>query len=127
MNTIFSPFDSILGDVFYPSVNNKSLKNKADIIYDGEQYTLHLEVPGLTKEQLHMEIDGKRVSIKSEQSVLPDKKTNYILNEIGLPSVSRSFLFPETIDENSVSATLENGVLTVILKAVKTKKRILIN
>lgn len=68
---------------------------------DDKAVTLQLDVPGLTREQLQIEIDGAVVRLQSVE---------------GAPrQVRRAWELPTEIDAAASSAKLENGVLTLTL------------
>lgn len=68
---------------------------------DEKATTLQLDVPGLSREQLAITIDGTQVQLKSIE---------------GAPrQVQRSWELPTEIDAAASSAKLENGVLTLVL------------
>jgi len=68
---------------------------------DDKAVTLQLDVPGLTREQLQIDIDGAVVRLQSVE---------------GAPrQVRRAWELPVEIDASASSAKLENGVLTLAL------------
>ena len=68
---------------------------------DDKAVTLQLDVPGLTREQLQIDIDGAVVRLQSTE---------------GAPrQVRRAWELPTEIDAAASSAKLENGVLTLTL------------
>ena len=71
-------------------------------VEDGDTaYTLQLDVPGLSKEQLDIGIEGDVVRISSKADAAR--------------SVKAAWRFPLEIDAAGSSAKLENGVLTLSL------------
>lgn len=76
---------------------------------DDTAYTLSLDVPGVSKQQLSIDIEGQVVHISS----LPEAPRRYQL----------SFELPQAIDPAQSSAQLEQGVLSLRLaKQVPTRK-----
>jgi HSP20 family protein len=68
---------------------------------DGNTFTIALDVPGLTREQLTIALQDKTVRLNSVE---------------GAPrSVQRAWKLPANIDLAQSKATLENGVLTLTL------------
>ena len=68
---------------------------------DEKSVTLQIDVPGLTREQLQIDIDGKRVRLQTVE---------------GAPrSLRRAWELAGEIDAAASSAKLENGVLTLTL------------
>ncbi|WP_395024180.1 Hsp20/alpha crystallin family protein [Comamonas odontotermitis] len=68
---------------------------------DANVFTIQLDVPGLSREQLTIALQDKTVRLSSVE---------------GAPrSVQRAWKLPAVIDATLSKATLENGVLTLIL------------
>jgi len=79
----------------------RSLHPVTSIEQDEKSYTLSFDVPGITREQLSIGIEGNVVRIQSLESAPRKYKAAYEL--------------PLDIEVASSSARLENGVLTVHL------------
>ena len=90
--------------------------SRATIKTDAAGWTLSIDLPGIGKEQLNIDIDGPTVRIES----LPDAPRQY----------RRAFEMPQDIDPATSAARLENGVLTLTLARkvpADTSTRITIN
>jgi HSP20 family protein len=78
-----------------------------------EAWTLSLDVPGVAREQLAIDVDGAVVSVKTVE---------------GAPRQYRAaYEFPADIDADATTAKLENGVLTLTVakkKPVVTARQI---
>ncbi len=85
-------------------------------------YIIHAHIAGVEKNLIEIDISGNRLTISYETE--ERKKAN---PEKGFPSSierrkkSRSFTFPQPIDEENIQANHENGLLTVSIP--KSKKR----
>lgn len=112
------PFVS-LQDFF--DIPNKCRSFKVDINETDDQYELTAEVPGFTQDDINIEIQNKVLTITCErQSSKDEENRQYRIQERYFGKTSRSFSVP-SVDEQSVTANLENGVLKVVMK--KTEKR----
>ena len=82
-----------------------------DVKEDEKAWTLSLDLPGVTREDLAISIEGTIVSIETKAEARRQYKTAYEL--------------PEEIDAEATGAKLENGVLTLTLakKAPVSKAR----
>ena len=76
-------------------------RNNGAYTQDENQFTLSLDVPGVSKEQLRIAIEGAVVRIESKE----DAPRSY----------RSAYEFPQEIDSASSSAKLDNGVLTLSL------------
>ncbi|MGC0152508.1 Hsp20/alpha crystallin family protein [Chromobacterium vaccinii] len=90
---------------------------KMDVKETGEAYQVEAELPGVGKEDIHVEIDGTLVTIKAEvrQYDQQGKDERPLRNERYYGLVSRSFQLPQDIDRETASARYENGVLNLTL------------
>ena len=89
------------------------LQIKIDVSEDEKAYTVHAEIPGVTKEDIQVGVDGNQVSISAEiKNVSEVKEGSRVLrSERYFGSVSRAFSLAQDVDASTVSATYANGVL----------------
>lgn len=81
---------------------------------DDEAYLITAEVPGLTAEDLSVEVLENLVTVRGEYEEHSDGEG--LLREIHRSGgFFRRIRLPETIDEELVEATVENGLLSVRL------------
>jgi HSP20 family protein len=78
--------------------------------------TFHIEVdaPGVAKEDVELTFDKGALQISLERKAPEGERTNWH-NERGYGKVSRSVSLPETVDPETISAELTNGVLHVTI------------
>lgn len=92
-------------------------KIKVDVKETEKVYTVHAEVPGVAKEDIHVSLDGNVVTLHAEvkqlDSETKDEKT--LRTERYYGAVSRSFQLPMDIDQTQSRARYDNGVLTLTL------------
>ena len=96
---------------------------KTDIRDTGDAYVLEADLPGMKKEDIHIDIDGDRLSISAERSAAKeqqDENGGYVRCERTYGSFSRSFDI-SGIRGEEISAAYEDGVLKLTLpKQTKT-------
>lgn len=96
---------------------------RTDIRDTGDAYVLEADLPGMKKEDIHIDIDGDRLSISAERSACKEEKDEnggYIRCERSYGSFSRSFDI-SGIRGEEISAAYEDGVLKLTLpKQTKT-------
>lgn len=86
-----------------------------DIYKKDDSYLLELEMPGFDKKDIQVEFKGDILSIKAEhtEDVEEDAK-NYFYQSRSFKNVHRQIRFAD-VDEVSVEAEYENGVLKIVL------------
>jgi HSP20 family protein len=119
-------FDSLLDDTLdsflrstVAPVADATRAPAMDISESDTAYTVTLDVPGLTRDQLKVSVEGKRISIEavasSEEEVKPAEGVRAIYRERSVRRYARSFSLPAEVDQDSSQAKLDNGVLTLTL------------
>ena len=93
------------------------LQIKIDVSENEKAYTVHAEIPGVTKEDIQVGVDGNQVSISAEiKNVSEVKEGSRVLrSERYFGSVSRAFSLAQDVDASTVSAKYANGVLELVL------------
>jgi HSP20 family protein len=99
-----------------------------DVREDGDHFYVDAELPGFRKEEVDITLENQQLTItaerKSETGNGNGKKGDYLLRERRYTRFQRSFTLPPTVDEQTVNAKLNEGVLTIVLnKREETKPR----
>ena len=86
-------------------------------------YTVKVDLPGVPKDAVKINIEGRRVSIDAEQTKNEEKKEGerVIYRERSVSRFSRSFTLPDEIDQAESSAKIDHGVLTLSLAKRKAR------
>ncbi|HEX3510373.1 MAG TPA: Hsp20/alpha crystallin family protein [Solirubrobacteraceae bacterium] len=83
-----------------------------DLVEDGEEYVLRADLPGLTAEDVKLEVENDRLTLSGERrSESRESNDGYQRIERRSGSFTRSVALPEGVDPESIEATFENGVL----------------
>jgi len=97
-----------------------------DIFETEDALTVVMEVPGVNKEAVDISVEND--VLKIEAKIDPSKYDGMepLYTEYNVGHFSRSFTLSNKIDQQQISAKLEDGILTLILKKVKeaTPRRI---
>ena len=96
-----------------------------DIFETEHNYTLRLEMPGVLKEDLDVTLNNEELEISGKVTNEVPEGKNLRYAEYSLHNYRRKFRIGQEIDRNSITANLENGVLTLTLaktEAVKPRK-----
>ncbi len=127
MNRVFTDFDRSHGNNYGWQVTEGGPRTN---LYDaGEHLEIQAEVPGLSKEDLNIKIQGNYLQVSGNKK--SDAPEGYKAHRVerGTTSFTRSFTLPSDVVTEKVEATLTNGVLSLVLpKAEAAKpKQVLIN
>jgi HSP20 family protein len=99
------------GPVFTPRV---------DIWETEKELTLVADIPGV--EPSGLEIDLRDSTLTIVGKVTPEEERRYILKEFGVGNYYRQFTLSEVVDQEKISASVKNGVLTLTLPKVERAK-----
>ncbi len=139
MNRVrYNPFSTFMPlgiDQFLDEVSGRSISDlfensfvnvspSVNIKEDEEGYTIDLAAPGIPKEDFSIEIKDKTLIIKSEKK--EDNESNpmgkSLRKEFNYESFNRAFHLSEDISQKSVTASFDNGILSVrLLKKEEVK------
>ena len=87
-----------------------------DIFETGSEIVLKAEVPGIARDQVHLEVDDGVLSLRGERKFEKEvKEENYHRVERVYGAFHRSFTLPDSVDPEKVRAELKDGVLEVRL------------
>ena len=104
---------------------------RVDMKEDDKAYTVHAEMPGVKKEDIHVTIDGNMLSISAEAKKTSEEKDGekVLRSERYYGKVSRHFTLDHEVDEAKASANFKDGVLELVLpkKAMAETRKLVIN
>ena len=80
-----------------------------------------MEMPGVSKENLDVKIDGDKLFIHGKKNSSPEDSV-FRLREIRNGDYYHEFTLDETIDRNKVDASIKNGVVTITLGVRESEK-----
>jgi HSP20 family protein len=95
-------------------------------IYETEnEFVIKAEMPGVKKDGVNITLDNNELEISGKiNGILPEEK-NLKYSEFKLYNYHRKFNVGDTVDRNTLSAALDNGILTLTLpkkEEVKPRK-----
>lgn len=90
---------------------------RIDASENDKAYTVRAEIPGVSKDDIHVTIEGGEVTISAEvkRSHEAREGERVLRSERYEGSATRTFTFASDIDEAASEAKYENGVLTLTL------------
>ncbi len=120
--------DPFIGDMFNPfiirSPSSAVPQIKIDVKEADNQYLVNAEIPGVSREDIHVNIDGKRISISAEFKQEKNSGERMLCTERSYGTATRAFSLDAEVDSNEVKASYSDGVLELTLpKKSGTGKR----
>ena len=86
---------------------------KSDVVEREKAYHLFLEIPGVKKENVELQLEKKTLTITGK--LVPSKHNTAIQSEYREGNFERSFSLSEGIDKTEITAELQDGLLEVTL------------
>jgi len=87
-----------------------------DVVENKDEIVLQAEIPGMSKEEIAIELHGDTLRLSGErkrQQVVDGEQFHRLERRYG--TFSRAFQLQTPIDADRISATFENGILTLRL------------
>jgi len=120
-------FNDLTDGFFVKPLQGESLPRgiALDIKEDENSYTVHAELPGVKKDDIHVEIEGGLVTIKAEVKQEDSTENERMLRrERYSGTVARRFELPVEIDLDQANADYTDGVLVLNLPKLEHKSNV---
>jgi HSP20 family protein len=96
----------------------------ADIFEDDNALTVILEMPGVDKGQVDINVEAGLLNIDGRLDFSKYEGMQPVYTEYNIGHYRRSFSLPSKIDQNRIGAEMKDGVLTITIpKAEEAKPR----
>ena len=112
------PLDTLFRGFFRPVQVDKGMPQiRMDVKEDEKGYAVHADIPGVSKDDIHVTIDGNTVAISAEVKRNAEQKEGekVLRRERYFGRVSRSFVLEHEVDEAGATARYQDGVLELLL------------
>ena len=94
-----------------------------DLVETDEHFVLRADLPGLTEEDVNIELEDRVLTLSGERNAEhEEKKEGYYRLERATGSFSRSLTLPDGIDADGITATFDKGVLEVRIPKPEERK-----
>lgn len=141
-NDFFKVVDDIFGfgnDLakFSNNLSNGFMNPPVNIIESDIEYTLQLSVPGWSKEDFDINVEGKFLTISAKLEETPavegetketdtptvEHTTKYIKHEFtAKKAFSRTFTLSKKANVDAIEASYENGILAIVIAKLEEAK-----
>ena len=113
-----------------PRHQRRSRSPKVDVFDDGGNFVVSAELPGVSREDLDIDVKDNRLTIKGEKKLEnKTEKEGYLRVERSYVLFERSFFLDDNIDREKIKAEYKDGVLRLTLprKQDEPSKKIEVN
>ncbi|WP_461533894.1 Hsp20/alpha crystallin family protein [Sinomicrobium sp.] len=113
-------FPTIFEDFFKPDwmggIQTATRIPAVNIKENDKEFTVELVVPGKSKEDFNIEVDDKVLTVTSEHKEEKNEENErYSHREYRHFSFKRTFNLPDTVNDDDINASYENGILKLTL------------
>lgn len=88
-----------------------ALRPLVDIFEDAEGITLEADMPGVSKDRLHVQVDANTLLIEGEVQIDLPEAAEALYADIRSTRYSRSFTLSNELETDKIDASLNDGVL----------------
>lgn len=111
---------------FFHDLANSSMSDVADrefvasrpsanVIEFGTHYELQIAAPGVSKENISLETSNGILKISATKDKSEENKRKYLRRQFNYNAFSRSFKIGRLVNVDDIEASMENGVLSIVL------------
>ena len=95
-----------------------------DVFENEESITLLADLPGVSRDQLHVRVDGETLVLEAIASTVGPENMELVYGEAQSPAYRRQFTLSRELDTSRIEAQLRDGVLRLTIpKAEEAKPR----
>ena len=120
-------FNDFFDTDFLPKVNSNTTAPAINVIEKKDEYDVELAAPGMTKEDFNVSLDEDHNLVveldKKVEKTEENKETgHYLRREFSYTKFHQTLLLPDDVNRDNISATVENGVLKVVLPKLQPQE-----
>lgn len=114
-------FPSVMDELFKDMLGGTQYVNKmvppVNIRETEQSYSVELMVPGMRKEDFNIELDNELLAISAEIKAenTTEEEGKFTRREFSYSSFKRTFTLPETVKEEGINASYQDGILKISL------------
>ncbi len=93
-----------------------------DLYRDGDTYVLNADLPGIDPGSVDIDVDGQLLTIRAERTLPSGDSVKWITRERSASSYVRQLSLGQGIDTEKISASYDNGVLSITIPVSERAK-----
>ena len=119
--------DTIINPVFSHQLAMKKTSTwrpAVEIRQSEKDYQVKVQIPGVNKEDIDVEIDNDIMTIKAEieEEKTQNQNTKYHTCEFRYGKYLRTISFDHPLKQDEAKATYKNGILTIVIPKIEPSK-----
>ncbi len=113
LSSLRQAMDRLFEEEFERAPAEREMTLALDVRAEDDAYVIRALVPGLSAEDLHIEILNNTLSIRGEFKAEGKENQNYLVNELPVGKFARVITLPTALEPAKTEATIKDGVLTL--------------
>ena len=93
-----------------------------DLYRSGDHFVLHCDLAGIDPGSVQVDVDGRVLTIRAERSARTDADVQWVRRERVTGTFERRLTIGDGLDLDKITATWQDGVLTVTLPVAEAAK-----
>jgi len=93
-----------------------------DVLENEAGITVKADLPGVSKEDLHIRVDGETLTIEGQVNLGGMSGLEPVYAEVRTAQYRRSFVLSRDLDTSKIDASMKNGVLTLTVAKLEQAK-----
>ncbi|SMH31544.1 heat shock protein Hsp20 [Rathayibacter oskolensis] len=93
-----------------------------DLYRDGDHYVLTADLPGIDPGSVDVDVDGQLLTIRAQRTVASGEGVTWITRERQSATFVRQLSLGQGVDTERISASYDNGVLSVTIPVSEKAK-----
>ena len=88
----------------------------------GDEFKIHLDLPGVDPDSIELTVENDVLTVQASRSWLPAEGDQVQITERAQGAFGRQLFLGQSLDRDHLTATCENGVLTITIPMVEEAK-----
>lgn len=93
-----------------------------DLYRDADRYVVTADLPGIDPGSVDVDVDGQLLTIRAQRTVATGEGAKWLVQERPSGTYLRQFSIGEGVDTSAISASYDNGVLSVVIPVSERAK-----
>ncbi|MCU1556563.1 MAG: Hsp20/alpha crystallin family protein [Microbacteriaceae bacterium] len=93
-----------------------------DLYRDHDQYVLNADLPGVDPGSVDVDVDGQLLTVRAQRTAATRDDVKWLTQERPNGSYLRQFSLGAGVDAEKISASYDNGVLSIIIPVMDHAK-----
>ncbi|ANF31743.1 heat-shock protein Hsp20 [Leifsonia xyli] len=116
----FSQLDRIAQSVFDTSRQPRLMP--VDLFREGDRYILNADLPGADPSSVDVDVDGHLLTIRAVRTAADREGARWLAQERPYGAYMRQFTIGDDVDPDGITASYDNGVLSVMIPVAERAK-----